>query len=72
MELARQCFTIVGEPVIAYEQDPDNGEEYLMLEIQARGSVSEVVEIHGRYIRDWLQFATLPEVRLIRFFPFSC
>ncbi len=72
LDLARQHFTIVGEPVIAYEQDPDNGEEYLMLEIQARGSVSEVVETHSRYTRDWLQFADLPEGRLIRFFPYSC
>jgi hypothetical protein len=71
MELARQHFTIVGEPVVAYEQDPENGEEYLMIEIQARGSVSEVVETHGRSIRDWLQFATLPEVRLVQFFPYS-
>jgi hypothetical protein len=66
MELARQYFTIVGEPVVVYEQDPDNGEEFLVLEIRVPGSVSERVESRFRFAGAWTQFATLPEVRLIR------
>ncbi|MGP0064769.1 MAG: hypothetical protein ACLQGP_14370 [Isosphaeraceae bacterium] len=71
LELARQYFTIIGEPVIQWDQDPENDDEYLIIEIQALGSVSEVVEAHGRYIRAWLKFATLPEIRLIRLIPRS-
>jgi hypothetical protein len=66
LELARQCFTIVGEPVVVFEQDPDNDEEYLLLEIQVPGSVSERVESRVRFADAWTQFVTLPEVRLIR------
>jgi hypothetical protein len=72
IELARQHFTIVGEPEITHDQDPDIDDEYLFIMLQARGSVSEVVQANLRYIRDWSQFAKLPEVRLIRLFPSSC
>ncbi len=40
MELARQYFTIVGEPVITYEQDPDNDDEYLFIMIRVLEAVS--------------------------------
>jgi hypothetical protein len=66
LELAREHFTIVGEPVVVFEQDPDNGEEYLVIEIQILGTVSECVEAEWRFVRAWTQFAKLPEVRLIR------
>jgi hypothetical protein len=69
MELARQCFTIVGEPVVQWEHDPDNDDEYLALEIQVRGSVSECVDALSRFAGAWTQFADLPEVRLIRLSP---
>jgi len=68
--LARQLFTIVGDPVVVYEQDPDNGEEYLVLEIQVPGTVSERVETRVRFAGAWTQFARLPEVRLIRLVAF--
>jgi hypothetical protein len=68
LELAREYFTIVGKPVVVFEQDPDNGEEYLVLEIQIQGSVSECVAADRRFGRAWTQFAKLPEVRLIRLF----
>ncbi len=66
LELAREYFTIVGKPVVVFEQDPDNGEEYLVLEIQIQGSVSECVAADWHYGGAWTQFAKLPEVRLIR------
>src|SRR5438128_587921 len=69
LELARQCFTIVADPVIQFEQDPDNDDEYLVLDIQVQGSVSECVESNLRFARAWTEFATLPKVRLIRLVP---
>jgi hypothetical protein len=71
VELIRQYFTIVGEPVIQWEHDPDNDDEYLVLAIQARGSTSEVVESFDRFARAWSQFAAWPEVYLIRLLPHS-
>jgi hypothetical protein len=69
MELARECFTIVGEPGVQLEQDPEDGDEYLVLDIQVRSSVSECVESNVRFARAWTEFAELPEIRLIRLVP---
>jgi len=69
LELAREYFTIVGEPVVKWEHDPENDDEYLVIEIQIQGSVSECVEADVRFARAWTQFAKLPEVRLIRLDP---
>jgi hypothetical protein len=69
LEFARRYFSIVGDPVILWEHDPENDDEYLVLEIEVRGSVSECVQAHVRYVGEWTQFATLPEVRLIRLSP---
>jgi hypothetical protein len=69
LELARECFTIVGEPVIRWAHDPENDDEYLVIAIQVQGSVSECVEADVRFAKAWTQFAKLPEVRLIRLAP---
>ncbi len=69
LELAREYFTIVGEPVIRWEHDPENDDEYLVITIQVQGGVSENVEAEWRFARGWTQFAKLPEVRLIRLDP---
>ena len=66
LELARQYFTIVGDPVISWEQDPEEDDEYLVLEIRVQASVSECVAADFQHARAWAQFASLPEVRLIR------
>ncbi len=72
MELARECFTIVGEPLILWEHDPENDDEYVLIEVWARGSVSECAEADWRFAGAWTQYAKLPEVRLIRLVPHSC
>jgi hypothetical protein len=69
LELARECFTIVGDPVITWEQDPEIDDEYLVLEFKVRGSVSECVESNWRFLRAWGKVASLPESRLIRLIP---
>jgi hypothetical protein len=66
LELARQYFTIVGDPVITWEQDPEIDDEYLVIAIRVRASVSECVAAEIRHAGAWTQFASLPEVRLIR------
>jgi hypothetical protein len=69
LELARRYFNIVGDPVIQWEHDPENDDEYLVLEIEVRGSVSEYVDAVSQFAGAWTQFAALPEVRLIRLSP---
>jgi hypothetical protein len=69
LELARECFTIVGDPVISWEHDPENDDEYLVLTVKVQGTVSECVESNWRFLRAWGKVATLPEVRLIRLIP---
>ena len=72
LELAHEYFTIVGEPVINWEHDPDNDDEYVLIEVWTRGSSRECAKADWRYAGAWTQFAKLPEVRLIRFVPHSC
>jgi hypothetical protein len=69
LELARECFRIVGDPVISWEHDPENDDEYLVLTVKVQGTVSECVESNGRFLRAWGKVAALPEVRLIRLIP---
>lgn len=66
LELAREHFTIVGEPVVTWEHDPENDDEYLVITIQVQGSVSENVQADQRFGKAWTQFAKLPEIRLFR------
>ena len=69
LELVREFFTIVGEPVIEWDHDPENDDEYLVIKIQVQGSLSECVDAERYFARAWAQFAKLPEVRLIRLDP---
>ena len=66
LDLARQYYTIVGDPVISWDHDPEEDDEYLVLEIRVLASVSECVASDFQHARAWTQFASLPEVRLIR------
>jgi hypothetical protein len=70
LELAREHFTIVRDPVISWEHDPENDDEYLVLDVKVQGSVSECVESNWRFLRAWGKVASLPESRLIRLLPF--
>lgn len=65
VELARQHFSIVGEPSVRLEQDPDDGEWYLDLEIRARGDEGEMIECQRRYTRSWALSTPWPAVHLI-------
>jgi hypothetical protein len=66
IELARQCFTIVGRPRVQLEQDPEDGEWYLVLEVQCRGDERECRDAHKRYLKTWASSAPWPAVHLIR------
>jgi hypothetical protein len=50
LDLARQCFAIVGNPVVNLVPDPEvDGASYLVIEIQVRGGVKETVSAHKQF-----------------------
>jgi hypothetical protein len=50
LDLARQCFSIVGDPVVNLMQDPEvAGAHYLVIEIQVRGGVKKTVSAHKQF-----------------------
>jgi hypothetical protein len=63
--LARQHFSIVGAPEVKLEQDPEDGEWYLVLEIRARGEEDAWIQAHGAYNRSWVNSTPWPAVHMI-------
>jgi hypothetical protein len=66
IELARQYFSIVGDPVVRLQQDPEIGEWYLDVEISVRGDESECARADREYLRIWANSTPWPAVHLIR------
>jgi hypothetical protein len=66
VELARQYFSIVGDPVVKLEQDPEEGEWYLVLEIRVEGDESECARGDREYLRSWANSTPWPAVHLIQ------
>ena len=65
IELARQHFSIVGDPVIRLEQDFEVDERYLVLEIRVQGDEDESIRAHKAYNRAWTSLTGWPEVSRI-------
>jgi hypothetical protein len=68
IELAKRCFSMVDEPSVQLEQDPDDGEWYLVLEIRVKGEESESIQAHKEYVWSWANSTPWPEVSMIRLF----
>ena len=66
VELARQCFEVVGDPVVRLEQDPEDGECYLDLEIRVRADEDMCALADRNYLRSWVDSTPWPAVHLIR------
>jgi hypothetical protein len=41
IELARDCISIVGTPHVRFEQDPEDGSSYVVVEVQVQGDESD-------------------------------
>jgi hypothetical protein len=65
IELARQCFSIVGDPTVQLEQDPEDGEWYLVLEVRVAGEEGECIQAQKGYTRTWANSTPWPQVHLI-------
>jgi hypothetical protein len=65
IELARRYFSIVDDPEVRLEQDPEGGEWYLVLEIRVRGDEDECIQAQKDYVRSWANSTPSPEVHMI-------
>jgi hypothetical protein len=65
IEIARQTFSIVGEPEVRLEQDPEDGDSYLVLGIRVRGDEGECIQAQKSFGRSWANSTDLPEVHMI-------
>jgi hypothetical protein len=65
-ELATRLFPHVVRIRIELEEDPEDGDQYLVLEVLAKGGEDECFNAHKRYLSNWANSVDWPEVRLIR------
>ena len=49
IETARKCFSIIGNPAVDLVQDPETDASYLVVEIQVRGDVRDIVMAHRNF-----------------------
>ncbi len=66
VELARQHFSVVGDPYVRLEQDPEIDEWYIDLEIRVVGEPGECARADREYLRSWVDSTSWPAVHLIR------
>jgi hypothetical protein len=64
--LIRDSFVIDGKPFIRLVQDPEDGEEYLLIEIQVTGTVDDNLAAYRRYKERSFDVIGWPESRMIR------
>jgi hypothetical protein len=65
-ELAARLFPQVVRIGVELEQDPEDGDQYLVLEVLANGEEDECFNAHKSYLSTWANSVGWPEVRLIR------
>jgi hypothetical protein len=66
LELARQFFVIRGDPKIELEQDPEDGDSYLVVSIRVEGEDAACANAHALYLSAWANSVEWPTVHLIR------
>lgn len=66
IELARQHFSVISDASIALEQDPEDGEQYLVVSIRVEGDETDCTASHKAYLSSWANTVDWPEVHLIR------
>jgi hypothetical protein len=65
-ELATRLFPHVVRISVVREQDPEDGDQYLVMDVFARGDEDECFNAHKNYLSIWANSVAWPEVRLIR------
>jgi hypothetical protein len=65
-ELARRLFPHIEKISVELEEDPEDGDQYLVLDVLANGNEDECFNAHKSYLSIWANSVGWPEVRLIR------
>jgi hypothetical protein len=65
-ELATRLFPHVVRIRVAREEDPEDGDQYLVMDVFANGDEDECFNAHKNYLSIWANSVAWPEVRLIR------
>jgi hypothetical protein len=66
IKLARRHFSAVATMSLCLEQDPENSDEYLVLELRSNGVPEADLESYFRYVDEWSEMAEWPVSRMIR------
>jgi hypothetical protein len=66
VRLAGESFDPLDELKVELESDPEMGEEYLVIDVVARGTLDSVLERHRRYTQRWVAQAPAGRQHLIR------
>ena len=66
IDLAKQHFSSIQDIYLRLEDDPEAGEEWLMIDVTVHGEVDEVVKSHNDYIADWVSLVPWPERDKVR------
>ncbi len=65
-QVFRQHFSVIGDPSIDLEQDPEDGEQYLVVSIRVEGDETDCTASHKAYLGSWANAVDWPQVHLIR------
>ena len=66
IDLVRTCFPSLQELHSQREQDPETGEEWLVLDVVIQGDEEQVLDAYDRYTDHWVSAVPWPERNKIR------
>lgn len=66
MEIIERCFPPLQELHLLHEQDPETGEECLVLDITTQGDEQEVLDAYDRYTDGWVAAVPWPAQQKVR------
>jgi len=66
IDLAKTCFSGLQELHPQREEDPETGEEWLVLDVVIQGNEEQILEAYDRYTDLWISAVPWPERSKIR------
>jgi len=65
-ELAKRVFPHIVSISVELEEDPEDRDQYLVLDVLANGDEEQCYNAHKSYLSIWANSVGWPEVRLVR------
>ena len=66
IDLIEACFSSIQELHLQPEQDPETGEEWLVLDVTIQEDEEKALDAYNRYIDHWISAVPWPERNKIR------